>query len=79
MPLRIPIHNGKTEEIPYRNISTVMVVPSPTMVLRKYWLLNFFHGRGRHKSLKFRSLDDIDEKKVVRLLKSVKRKTRCQS
>lgn len=38
-----------------------------------------FQGKGKTmRHLKFRSLDDIDEKEVVRLLKMVKRKAKCE-
>ncbi len=60
--LSLTYHNGNKEVIPYKNIGTVMVIPSPTMVLRKYWLVNFFHGRGKHKSMKF-----WDEKTVRKI------------
>jgi hypothetical protein len=38
-----------------------------------------FEGKGKlMRHLKFFSLDEIDEKKVVKLLKLVKRKSKCE-
>ncbi len=51
--ISLTYHNGNKDVIPYRDIGTVMIIPSPSMVLRKYWLVNFFYLRGKHKSLKF--------------------------
>ena len=62
--LSLTYHNGNKESIPYKDIGTVMVVPSPTLVLRKYWLVNFFHGGGKHKSLKF--WDEKTVRKIAR-------------
>lgn len=65
--LSLTYHNGKKEVVPYKDIGTVMVIPSPGyMIPRKYWLLNFFHGRGKHKSLKF-----WDEKAVRDIAKDM--------
>jgi hypothetical protein len=37
-----------------------------------------FQGKGKMRHLKFRSLDEIDEKKIVKLLKMVQKKAKCE-
>jgi hypothetical protein len=64
--LVLTYHNGKSEEIQYKDISTVMVIPSPTMVARKYWLLNFWVRHRKSMSMKF-----WDEKTVRDIAKTI--------